>query len=190
MKSRIKFSILLSSLSQVTEKMGNRVRVLGTFDILLGITMIMTEFSAIVMYSLPMDTTASGLWGGMFVLTTGVVIIKRHNVMVLVFSILSTLSGIIMMALYIWSMTLYGNLISAGYTCSGTLYKGSRIALDSLFLIYGFAALCMNTILIHDAKWIEPTKKQNGTTPAPSQTTIPVVVTITPSATNGQTSSR
>ena len=67
---------------------------------------------------------------------------------------------------------------------------GSRIALDSLFLIYGFAALCMNTILIHDAKWIEPTKKQNGTTQAPSQTTIPVVVTITPSATNGQTSSR
>jgi len=47
--------------------------------------------------------------------------------MVLVFSILSTLSGIIMMALYIWSMTLYGNLISAGYTCSGTLYKGHSI---------------------------------------------------------------
>ncbi|XP_046464234.1 uncharacterized protein LOC124210015 [Daphnia pulex] len=166
--------------------METRVKVFGFFDILLGITMIMTEYSAIVMYSLPMDTTGSGLWGGMFVMVTGVVIIKRHNIMVLVFSILSAMSGIIMICLYIWSFTLYGDMISSGYTCGATLYMGhsicSRIALDSLFLIYGVAALCMNTILIHDAKWIEPHKKQNE---APALTNIPVVVTITPAATNG-----
>ncbi|KAI9560322.1 hypothetical protein GHT06_014339 [Daphnia sinensis] len=169
--------------------MANRVKVFGVFNILLGITMIITEYSAIVMYGLPMDTTAAGLWGGMFVMTTGVVIIKRHNVMVLVFSILSAISGLIMIALYIWSMTLYGKTISSGYTCGGTYYKGhsicSRIALDSLFLIYGAAALGMNTILIHDAKWIEP-KNHNGL--ANTSTTIhrdvPVVVTITPSVTN------
>lgn len=94
-----------------------------------------------------MDMTASGLWGGMFVLITGVVIIKRFeikkikiriflkyhihkyraNVLVLVFSILSAMSGIIMMALYIWSFTLYGDKISAGYTCSGTFYMGHSI---------------------------------------------------------------
>ncbi|XP_057365790.1 uncharacterized protein LOC130686669 [Daphnia carinata] len=140
--------------------METRVKVFGIFDILLGITMIITEYATIVMYGLPMDTSATGLWGGMFVMTTGVVIIKRHNVMVLVFSILSTMSGLIMIGLYIWSMTLYGKTISSGYTCGETFYMGysicSRIALDSLFLIYGAAAVGMNTILIHDAKWIEP----------------------------------
>ncbi|KZS13938.1 Uncharacterized protein APZ42_020581 [Daphnia magna] len=147
-------------------------------------TMAITQYSAIVMYGLPMDTTAAGLWGGMFVMTTGVVIIKRHNVMVLVFSILSAMSGLIMIALYIWSMSLYGKIISSGYTCDQTNYMGysicSRIALDSLFLIYGAAAVGMNTILIHDAKWIEP-KNRNGlaNTSTAIHTDVPVVVTIT-----------
>lgn len=164
--------------------MESRVKVFGIFNILLGITMIITEYSAIVMYGLPMDTTAAGLWGGMFVMTTGVVIIKRHNVMVLVFSILSAMSGLIMIALYIWSMSLYGKIISSGYTCDQTNYMGysicSRIALDSLFLIYGAAAVGMNTILIHDAKWIEP-KNRNGlaNTSTAIHTDVPVVVTIT-----------
>lgn len=55
---------------------------------------------------------------------------------------------------------------------------GSRIALDSLFLIYGAAAITMNTILIHDAKWIEPKNKSDQQTPP--ITHIPVVVTVTP----------
>jgi hypothetical protein len=59
--------------------------------------------------------------------------------MVLVFSILSAMSGIIMICLYIWSFTLYGDMISSGYTCGATLYMGHSICKDQqnieIFLI-------------------------------------------------------
>lgn len=121
-----------------------------------------------------------------------------------------------MMSFYIWSFTLYSDILSSGYTCDTSYvgnsicknsYKtnsflvlistksfkfvGSRIALDSLFLIYGFVALCMNTILIHDAKWIEPRTKPNAPTVGDmAMRNIPVVVTISPVDHTGQNYTR